>query len=220
MTKFVELNTIGVSKDSQIRAAKVLEAVADSCGEAAPRGRDFFAWSYRLMAERWQQLREAVKSSGRFSLPEFSPAFCHFQGQDSVPQPGKTPHILSQKHRIRACTCSNKDFVVVLPSSFRVAEMPRRRGGLRKLSPGAQDPDTRREALWVEPSVRASEHAGSRRELQVVPEETVNDPLISHGGPIRHASLLVWPAVRAAMERARAAFGEDIREKKKRIIYL
>ena len=30
MTKFIELNTIGVSKDSQLRAAKVLRAVSDS----------------------------------------------------------------------------------------------------------------------------------------------------------------------------------------------
>ena len=92
MTKFVELNTIGVSKDSQLRAAKVLEAVADSCVEGL--GEDFFASSYRLMAERWQQLREAVKISSRFSLPEFSPAFCHFQARDSMPQPGKFTTII------------------------------------------------------------------------------------------------------------------------------
>ncbi|KAL5544091.1 hypothetical protein UlMin_007875 [Ulmus minor] len=88
MTKFVELNSIGVSKDSQIRAAKVLVAVSDSCDEAGSLGSEsFFEVSYRQMEERWQLLREAVSSSKRFSLPEFPPAFCNFHSHNLQPQP-------------------------------------------------------------------------------------------------------------------------------------
>jgi L-tryptophan---pyruvate aminotransferase len=36
MIKFIELNTIGVSKDSQLRAAKVLRAVSDGYEESPP----------------------------------------------------------------------------------------------------------------------------------------------------------------------------------------
>lgn len=91
MTKFIELSTIGVSKDSQLRAAKVLEAVADSCEQAGSSefSESFFEVSYRLMTERWQHLRDAVNTSGRFGLPEFTPAFCHFHGHNLQPQPGK-----------------------------------------------------------------------------------------------------------------------------------
>ncbi|KAM6594423.1 tryptophan aminotransferase-related protein 2 [Cannabis sativa] len=90
MTKFVELNTIGVSKDSQIRAAKILEVVADSCEQSGSSDfeESFFEFSYHLMEKRWQQLRETVsKSGGIFSLPQFSPAFCHFHSKVLQPHP-------------------------------------------------------------------------------------------------------------------------------------
>lgn len=66
MTKFIELNSIGVSKDSQLRAAKILQAVSDSCdhGGDLKESRDFFEINYHLIEERWNRLREAVKESG------------------------------------------------------------------------------------------------------------------------------------------------------------
>lgn len=90
MTKFIELNTIGVSKDSQLRAAKVLKAVSDSCEKRGDtqEGESFFDFSYKLMANRWKQLREVVDHSELFSLPKFSPAFCNFFSQVLEPQPG------------------------------------------------------------------------------------------------------------------------------------
>ncbi|XP_030458287.2 tryptophan aminotransferase-related protein 2 isoform X3 [Syzygium oleosum] len=78
MVKYIELSTIGVSKDSQLRAAKVLKVVSDSCGTAARPRENFFGYCHQLMAERWKLLREAVKQSGIFSLPEFEPGFCNF----------------------------------------------------------------------------------------------------------------------------------------------
>ncbi|KAF3437488.1 hypothetical protein FNV43_RR20241 [Rhamnella rubrinervis] len=89
MTKFIELNTIGVSKDSQLRAAKVLKVVADSCEQSGSSEytESFFEFNYHLMAQRWQQLREAVNASGVFSLPGFPPAYCNFHGHILEPQP-------------------------------------------------------------------------------------------------------------------------------------
>lgn len=93
MIKFIELNTIGVSKDSQLRAAKVLKSVSDSSEHAGgwEGVGSFFEFSYRIMAERWKLLREAVNSSGIFSLPEYPPAYCTFLNRVFEPQPGNDP---------------------------------------------------------------------------------------------------------------------------------
>ena len=91
MTKFIEISTIGVSKDSQLRAAKVLRAVSDSCEEdenSLLGGQSFFNYSYSLMVRRWEQLRAAVEHSGMFSLPNFSSSFCNFLNQVTEPHPG------------------------------------------------------------------------------------------------------------------------------------
>ncbi|XP_065875003.1 tryptophan aminotransferase-related protein 2 [Euphorbia lathyris] len=89
MIKYIELNSIGVSKDSQLRAAKVMEVVSDICeSETSPNKREsLFEFAYENMAERWKLLREAVKTSGQFSLPDFSPGFCQYLGRVFKPQP-------------------------------------------------------------------------------------------------------------------------------------
>ncbi|PSS07755.1 Tryptophan aminotransferase-related protein [Actinidia chinensis var. chinensis] len=91
MTKFIEINTIGVSKDSQLRAARILQAVADSCDRVGSpeEVQPFFDYSYILMEKRWKQLRAAVKKSGLFSLPDFPSKFCNFSGRTFESQPGK-----------------------------------------------------------------------------------------------------------------------------------
>ncbi|XWS50904.1 hypothetical protein CRYUN_Cryun12cG0130300 [Craigia yunnanensis] len=86
MTKYIELNTIGVSKDSQIRAAKVLKVISESC-ERPNEGDSFFEFSYHLMAKRWKQLRQAVHQSGLFSVPDFPPQLCKFLNRVFEPQP-------------------------------------------------------------------------------------------------------------------------------------
>lgn len=83
MTTFIEINTIGVSKDSQIRAAKILQAVSDSCEHANNQKEDenFFDYSYKLMAKRWKKIREAVNKTELFSLPNFPPETCSFSNR-------------------------------------------------------------------------------------------------------------------------------------------
>ncbi|KAJ4829532.1 Tryptophan aminotransferase- protein 2, partial [Turnera subulata] len=88
MVKFIELSTIGVSKDSQLRAASVLKVVSDSCEHPGPASnQSLFDEVHNLMATRWSRLRGAVKQSVLFTLPDFSPAFCKFRGQYFEPQP-------------------------------------------------------------------------------------------------------------------------------------
>ena len=89
MTKFVELNTIGVSKDPQLRAAKVLGAVSDGYdgGASASRHR-LFDFGRRKMVERWRMLREAAAASGIFSLPEETSGRCNFANETAANNPG------------------------------------------------------------------------------------------------------------------------------------
>ncbi|KAK3164001.1 hypothetical protein QOZ80_1AG0011260 [Eleusine coracana subsp. coracana] len=93
MTKFIELNTIGVSKDSQLRAAKVLKAVSDGYDELSAEGKQahhhhrLFDFGRRKMAERWSMLREAAAASGIFSLPEETSDYCNFTKEMAATNP-------------------------------------------------------------------------------------------------------------------------------------
>ncbi|KAK1269357.1 Tryptophan aminotransferase-related protein 2 [Acorus gramineus] len=88
MTKFIELNTIGVSKDSQLRAARILKAISDGHEWQVTDGTErFFEYGRRMMTDRWERLRVVVRSTGRFSLPEFTPASCKFAGETTETHP-------------------------------------------------------------------------------------------------------------------------------------
>ncbi|XP_024530924.1 tryptophan aminotransferase-related protein 1 [Selaginella moellendorffii] len=101
MAKFIELNTIGVSHDSQLRAAQILKSIVRGYNPTAVTSRPYesecqdhcvksgrlFHFGYSEMSRRWDLLQQAVKVSDRFSLPEFSPAFCAFFGQVTSPHP-------------------------------------------------------------------------------------------------------------------------------------
>ncbi|KAK8456954.1 hypothetical protein SEVIR_3G100800v4 [Setaria viridis] len=79
MIKFLELNTIGVSKDSQLRAAKILKAVCDGYElSPASEANRLFHFAQRKMAERWSRLRATVAASGIFSLPNELSGYCTF----------------------------------------------------------------------------------------------------------------------------------------------
>ncbi|XP_047044934.1 tryptophan aminotransferase-related protein 1-like [Lolium rigidum] len=87
MNMFLELNSIGVSKDSQLRAAKVLEAVADAYerqpADATGDASLLFHYARRQMTCRWRALRAAVAASGIFTLPDEVAGFCTF-AKDTV----------------------------------------------------------------------------------------------------------------------------------------
>ncbi|XP_050377899.1 tryptophan aminotransferase-related protein 2-like [Argentina anserina] len=89
MVNFIELNTIGVSRDSQLRAAKILEVITSTTEKvgSSDSGASFFEVSYHLLAERWRQLRAAVSNDSMFSLPEFAPGYCNSLQQETQPQP-------------------------------------------------------------------------------------------------------------------------------------
>lgn len=91
MVKFMEVTSIGVSKEAQFRASKILGAICDgyeSFGPEVPES--FFEYSKRLMSERWERLREAVKRTEIFSLPKFPSEYCLFSAEFTETRPGKS----------------------------------------------------------------------------------------------------------------------------------
>ncbi|XP_039043893.1 L-tryptophan--pyruvate aminotransferase 1-like [Hibiscus syriacus] len=65
MVTFIEVSSIGVSKESQLRAATILGVVADDCQNPELEEVNFFEHGRRLMSDRWERLREVVmKNNG------------------------------------------------------------------------------------------------------------------------------------------------------------
>ncbi|KAK6246457.1 hypothetical protein QUC31_001223 [Theobroma cacao] len=72
MTKHIGVNSIGVSRDSQLRALKLLKVVLE--GE----GREIFEFGHQTMKIRWENLVKGLSSSNRFSLQKIEPQYCTF----------------------------------------------------------------------------------------------------------------------------------------------
>ncbi|XP_028769391.1 L-tryptophan--pyruvate aminotransferase 1-like [Neltuma alba] len=90
MTKFIQMSSIGVSKESQTRVAKIIEVLCDSYKNFKLGSKEsdlFFEHSRLFMKQRWEKLREATKQNGYFSLPNFSRAYCNFTNESSETYP-------------------------------------------------------------------------------------------------------------------------------------
>ncbi|KAI3452693.1 hypothetical protein Pfo_009357 [Paulownia fortunei] len=81
MVKFIEISTIGVSKEAQLRAATILEIISASCQRVKPRElENFFEYSQHVMAERWKKLRDAVKENELLYVTKYPLQYCNFTG--------------------------------------------------------------------------------------------------------------------------------------------
>lgn len=102
MVYFVDRSTIGVSKESQLRATKILGVVSDAyevvppararASGAVPR---LFDFALRRLEERWRILRATVAATGAFSLPEETSGYCNFAKQNLTACPGNNEPELS-----------------------------------------------------------------------------------------------------------------------------
>nr|GMC69920.1 tryptophan aminotransferase-related protein 2 [Ipomoea batatas] len=89
MTKFIEIVSIGVSKESQLRAAKILDVISDGYEkkESHQESEPFFEFGYKEIGRRWRQLRAAAGNGKLFSLPDFPTGKCNFSGHEFETQP-------------------------------------------------------------------------------------------------------------------------------------
>ncbi|KAK4724194.1 hypothetical protein R3W88_026973 [Solanum pinnatisectum] len=86
MTKFMEVSTIGVSKEAQLRAAMILEVISDSCLD--PKMENFFEYSQSLMTDRWKRLRQVVMANDLFVLQKYPLQYCIFTKDFYESRPG------------------------------------------------------------------------------------------------------------------------------------
>ena len=82
MSTYTDDNTFGVSRDSQLRALKLLKVVLEG------DGRSIFKYAYETMRKRWEGLSQAVSLSTRFTIQEIAPRFCTFFQHVRGPSPG------------------------------------------------------------------------------------------------------------------------------------
>jgi len=80
----MDINTIGVSRDAQLRALKLLNVVLEG-----DDGKEIFKFAYSTMKDRWTKLKETISKSKRFSLQKLSPQYCTFFKMERDPSPGK-----------------------------------------------------------------------------------------------------------------------------------
>lgn len=85
MVEYIIVNSIGVSKESQIRTAKILNVLKETCKSETE---NFFKYGHEMMKNRWEKLRGVVKESNVFCLPKYPEAYCNFFGKTLGSYPG------------------------------------------------------------------------------------------------------------------------------------
>ncbi|GLT65408.1 hypothetical protein SLA2020_378440 [Shorea laevis] len=81
MTTYLSLNTFGVSRDSQLRALKLLKVVLRD------GGREIFKFGFQTMRDRWEKMSNTIFTSKRFSLQKLEPQYCTFFQKVRGPSP-------------------------------------------------------------------------------------------------------------------------------------
>ncbi|KAF5725657.1 hypothetical protein HS088_TW23G00384 [Tripterygium wilfordii] len=82
MVQYMQINTMGVSRDSQLRTLKLLRVVLER------EARDLFDFGYKTMSSRWETLSKTISMSKRFSLQEIRPENCTYFDRIREASPG------------------------------------------------------------------------------------------------------------------------------------
>ncbi|WCJ43305.1 tryptophan aminotransferase related 1 [Euphorbia peplus] len=72
MVTYMQLNTMGVSRETQLRALKLLKVVLEE-GENG-----IFLFGHDTMKKRWERLNEIISMTDRFSLQKVAPEYCTY----------------------------------------------------------------------------------------------------------------------------------------------
>ncbi|XP_074369339.1 tryptophan aminotransferase-related protein 4-like [Apium graveolens] len=81
MVKYMDLNTYGVSRETQLRALKLLKHVVRGGGQ------ELFEFGYGTMKHRWELLSKTLQASKRFSVQHLSSQYCTFLDKHRTPSP-------------------------------------------------------------------------------------------------------------------------------------
>ncbi|KAK4360494.1 hypothetical protein RND71_019446 [Anisodus tanguticus] len=81
MVEYIDLNTYGVPRETQLRALKLLNVVLQ--GDK----RVMFRFAHTTMKSRWEKLTEILSTSKRFSIEQLPLQHCTFSKQVRAPSP-------------------------------------------------------------------------------------------------------------------------------------
>ena len=83
MTEYITISSIGVSKESQFRAAKIIEVVCNGSQNVvgSVKSENFFEYGRKILSKRWQKLRETIQNSEYLILPKYPQEHCLFSGK-------------------------------------------------------------------------------------------------------------------------------------------
>ncbi|PWA47194.1 pyridoxal phosphate-dependent transferase [Artemisia annua] len=81
VSTYIKVADLGISKDSQLRALKLLKVVVED------DGRSFFEFGYNTMRDRWERLTLVFAKSSRFSIQQRNPLHCNFFKETRLPSP-------------------------------------------------------------------------------------------------------------------------------------
>ncbi|KAE9597005.1 putative transaminase [Lupinus albus] len=89
MTRFIQLSSIGVARESQTRLVKIIGGLCDSyINFGSTQSELFFHYGKRRLRERWEKLRAAIEQSKVFTAAKFPRAYCNFTNESSETYPG------------------------------------------------------------------------------------------------------------------------------------
>ncbi|TKY69900.1 Tryptophan aminotransferase-related protein 1 [Spatholobus suberectus] len=89
VTRYVHMSSIGVSKESQTRVAKIFGVICDGYQNFGSMKSDlFFEHSKRVLRERWEKLWEVIDQNKVFTVAKFPKAYCNFTDESSEASPG------------------------------------------------------------------------------------------------------------------------------------
>nr|XP_028965220.1 tryptophan aminotransferase-related protein 4-like isoform X2 [Malus domestica] len=81
MTQHILMSSLGISRDAQLRALKLLNVVLET------GGREIFEFGYHTLKKRWENLTNILSLSNRFTLQKFEPKYCNFFKNIRDPSP-------------------------------------------------------------------------------------------------------------------------------------
>lgn len=82
MLTHVSLNTIGISREAQLRALQLVKVALQG------NGKEIFKFGYKTLSSRWEKLNETLSVSSRFSLQKLGAQYCSFFQAVRGPSPG------------------------------------------------------------------------------------------------------------------------------------
>ncbi|KAK7842225.1 l-tryptophan--pyruvate aminotransferase 1 [Quercus suber] len=82
MIEYITISSIGVSKESQFRAAKIIEVVCNGIQNVGSvKSENFFKYARNILSKRWQKLRETIQNSEHLILSKYPQQHCLFSGK-------------------------------------------------------------------------------------------------------------------------------------------